>query len=322
VAIGSVSRHLVRRLIEGVPVLIGISLIAFTLIQLAPNDATALLIDLNSATPQEVRQVRGQYGLDQPIPVQYARMMTSLVTGDLRSIRTKERTIAMVASALPTTLVLMTWSLLLGLIVGLILGSISALRPYTRLDDAVSVLALTGISIPNFWLGLSLIVILSENLGVLPSSGIRPLGSTGANPLEGIPYWIMPVAVTGSAVAAIFARFTRASMLETLNQDYVRTARAKGLREVRVIVGHALRNCLVTVVTLIGVYIPLLLSNSVVVETVFALPGAGRLAVVAALGGDYPVVLTTSILATATVIVSNLITDIAYTFVDPRVRVH
>ena len=173
-----------------------------------------------------------------------------------------------------------------------------------------------------FGIVLVLIYVFAEILGWLPPSGIRPAGASGWNPLEMAPYLVLPALVLATGMIASLTRYTRSGMLETIHQDYVRTARAKGLGERRVIVGHALRNSLITVVTLLGVLTPILLSGSVVVESVFALPGMGRLAVGAAVGRDYPVVMTVNLLAATLVLVFNLLTDVAYSIVDPRIRVH
>ena len=313
------TRYVIRRLAEAIPVVLIISFFAFVLIQLAPGDPVSLLVDVNSLTPAQLEEVRTRLGLNEPLPVQYGKMIGSLLVGDLRSIRTGQPTTAMVLEALPTTLVLMFWALLTGMVAGLAFGVVSALRPYSTLDNVVTVVALAGISLPHFWLALTLILVFSETLGWLPASGVRPLGASGGNPLEGILYWILPTVVMGSGVAAVFTRYARSAMLETLHQDYVRTARSKGLSEPRVIIGHALRNSLITVVTLVGVYVPILLSGAVIVETVFALPGIGRLAATGAMLRDYPVVLTTTLVAVLAVLLSNLATDVAYTVVDPRV---
>jgi peptide/nickel transport system permease protein len=317
-----VTAYLIRRVIEAIPVLLGISIISFLVVRLAPGDPTALLADLSLLSEAERLALRESLGLEDPLPIQYAKMLGALLTGDLTSLRTGESTVKMVLDAAPTTLLLIGGTILFSLIVGVTFGVVSALRPHSRTDTVLMVLALFGLSVPSFWLGLMLIIIFAESLGWLPASGIRPQGATGVSPLDVLPYLIMPVLVLGSGIAATLMRFTRSSMLDSLGTDYVRTARSKGLTEWRVVAGHALRNSLVTIVTLVGVLIPILLSSTVVVETIFALPGMGRLAVTAALARDYPVVLTTNLLAAATVLIANLLTDVAYSLVDPRIRVH
>lgn len=314
--------YLIRRVLEAVPVLLGISIISFLVVRLAPGDPTALLADLSLMTPVERQELRQSLGLEDPLPLQYGKMIGALLTGNLTSLRTGESTIQMVLDAAPTTLLLIVGSIVFSVVIGILLGVVSALRPHSRTDTLLMVLALFGLSVPSFWLGLMLIIVFAETLGWLPASGIRPQSGTSYSPLAVLPYLIMPVVVLGSGIATALMRFTRSSMLDSLGTDYVRTARSKGLTEWRVVFGHALRNSLITVVTLVGVLIPILLSSTVVVETIFALPGMGRLAVTAALARDYPVVLTTNLLAAATVLIANLLTDVAYTLVDPRIRVH
>jgi peptide/nickel transport system permease protein len=315
-------RYILRRLVVAIPVLFGISIISFVIVQSAPGDPITLLTDVTRIEPEAVEALRKAYGLDQPIWVQYATMMRDLLTGGLRSFRTRQPTLEMLGDALPFTLILMALTIVVSLIIGIVLGVISALRPNTRLDDLVMVSALFGLSVPHFWLGLMAILLFAEVLGVLPSAGIRPIGSSGLNPVEMAPYLVLPVAVNASGLVAAIARYVRSGMLEALGQDYVRTARAKGLRERRVVLLHALRNSLITVVTLVGVLIPGLLSGSAIVEQVFGIPGIGRLAIGAALGRDYPLILTVNFYAATLVVFFNLVTDVAYTFVDPRVTVH
>jgi peptide/nickel transport system permease protein len=314
--------YMIRRLIEAIPVLLGISIISFLVVRLAPGDPTALLADLSLLSEQERLALRQSLGLEESLPVQYVKMLGSLLTGDLTSLRTGESTIKMVLDAAPTTLLLIIGTILFSLLVGVCLGVVSALRPHSRTDTILMLIALFGLSVPSFWLGLMLIIVFAENLGWLPASGIRPQGATSVSPFDVVPYLILPVFVLGSGIAATMMRFTRSSMLDSLGTDYVRTARSKGLTEWRVVFGHALRNSLVTVVTLVGVLVPILLSSTVVVETIFALPGMGRLTVTAALSRDYPVVMTTNLIAAATVLLANLLTDVAYSLVDPRIRVH
>jgi peptide/nickel transport system permease protein len=314
--------YLIRRLIEAIPVLVGISIISFLVIRLAPGDPTALLADISLLSPDERLELRRSLGLEDPLPIQYVRMIGDLFTGDLLSLRTGESTIQMVLDAAPTTLLLITSTIIVSLLTGILFGVVSALRPYSRTDNLLTVLALLGLSVPNFWLGLMLVIVVAEHLRWLPASGIRPQGAMGFSPLEMLPYLVLPVLVQAAGIAAALMRFTRSSMLDTLGADYVRTARSKGLTERKVLFGHALRNALITVVTLTGVLIPILLSATVVVETIFALPGMGRLAVTAALARDYPVVLTTNLLAAVMVLLANLLTDLAYTVIDPRIRIN
>jgi peptide/nickel transport system permease protein len=315
------AKYLLRRLIEAVPVLIGISIISYLIVRLAPGDPAALLADFTQLTPAQQQEFRRQLGLEDPIPVQYVKMMAALFTGTLVSFRTGQSTIGLVLEAAPITLLLVIAAVAAAVLTGVLLGVVSALKPYSALDNVVTVLALFGLSVPQFWLGLMLIFLFAENLGWLPAAGIRPTGAVAYDPSEMLPYLVLPTLVMATGMVAALTRYTRSAMLETLGQDFVRTARGKGLAERRVLLVHALRNSLITVVTLVGVLIPILLSGSVVVETVFAVPGLGRLAVSSALTRDYPVVITANLLAAAAVLLSNLLTDVAYTVVDPRIRV-
>lgn len=301
--------------------LFGISVISYAVVRLAPGDPAALLVDFTQLSPEQQAEVRRSLGLEDPLPIQYAKMMGALLTGQLTSFRTGQSTLQMVAETAPTTLTLVFLAVATGVAVGVAFGVLSALRPYGAADNALSVTALFGLSVPQFWLGLILIFVFAETLGWLPAAGIRPVGSSTYDPLEMAPFVVLPTLVLASGMIAAMTRYTRSAMLETLGQDFVRTARGKGLSERRVVVAHALRNSLITVVTLTGVLIPILLSGSVVVESVFAVPGMGRLAVSAALTRDYPVVITTNLLAAAMVLLSNILTDFAYTVVDPRIRV-
>jgi peptide/nickel transport system permease protein len=315
------TRYLLRRLLEAVPVLIGISVISYLIVRLAPGDPAALLADFTQLTPEQQADFRRQLGLEDPLPLQYLKMMLALFTGSLVSFRTGQSTVQMVFEALPITLLLVLLAVAAAVLTGLILGVISALKPYSTLDNVVTVLALFGLSVPQFWLGLMLISLFAEYLGWLPATGIRPVGAAGYDPFEVLPFLVMPTLVMAVGMVAALTRYTRSAMLETLGQDFVRTARGKGLGERSVVFGHALRNSLITVVTLVGILIPILLSGSVVVETVFAVPGLGRLAVSSALTRDYPVVITANLAAAAAVLLFNLLTDVAYTVVDPRIRV-
>jgi peptide/nickel transport system permease protein len=197
---------------------------------------------------------------------------------------------------------------------------VQALRPYSLVDDAGSVLTLFGFAVPDFWLALTLISLFAVRLGWLPASGIRPPQASGWNLREVAPHLVMPTIVLGIGSMAGVARYTRSSMLEALGQDFVRVARAKGLRERHVIVRHALRNSLLPVITLLGFYVPFLLGGAVVVETIFALPGVGRLAFDSVTSRDYPVLLTINMLGALAVLVGNLLADIGYALADPRIR--
>jgi peptide/nickel transport system permease protein len=303
-----------------VPLLLGISLLAYGIIRLAPGDPTLLLVDREAATAEVYAALRLELGLDEPLPVQYAKTMTSLFAGELRSFRTKQRVVDMMGDRLPPTLLLGVVSILIGFLVGIALGVVLALRPYGRVDNVGSLVSILGFAMPNFWLALMLMMFFSVRLNLLPASGIRPLSSSGWNPLEMLPYVVMPALVLGTGLLASVSRYVRSAMLDALNQDYVRTARAKGLRERVVVVRHALRNSLIPVITLVGFFLPFLIGGAAVVETIFAIPGVGSLAVGAVFSRDYPVILTITMFSAVAVVFGNLLSDILYAVADPRIR--
>ncbi len=312
--------YIVRRLLQMIPLLIGVSVLSYAIIILAPGDPAKLLADPEKMTAESYVAMRAELGLDDPGPVRYAKTMSSLFTGELRSFRTQQRVVDAIGERLPTSLALGALAILFGLTLGMLIGIVQALRPYSRVDDVGTVLSLTGFSIPHFWFALMLVMLFSVRLRWLPSSGIRPIGASGWNPLEMAPYVVLPTIVLGTGLLAYVARFVRSSMLEALEQDYTRTARSKGLRERVVVVRHALRNSLLPVITIVGFLLPLLIGGAVVVEYVFALPGMGRLAVDAVFARDYPVILTVTIFSAIAVMIGNLAADVLYGVADPRIR--
>jgi len=303
-----------------IPLVIGVSALSYAIIVFAPGDPATLLVDREQMTAETYTAMRVELGLDDNAAVRYVKTMRSLFTGELRSFRTKQRVIDAIGERVPTTLTIGILSILFGLIFGTVIGIVQATRPYSRLDDLGTVVSLTGFSIPHFWFALMLIMLFGVRLHWLPVSGIRPIGASDYNPVAMAPYLVMPTVVLGTGLLAYVARFVRSSMLEALNQDYIRTARAKGLRERIVLVRHALRNSLLPVITIAGFILPLLIGGAVIVENVFALPGMGRLAVDAVFARDYPVILTVTIFSAIAVIVGNLISDILYAVADPRIR--
>jgi peptide/nickel transport system permease protein len=302
------------------PMLVGISIISYGIIRLAPGDPTKVLADPEMLTAEQMEALRVQLGLDQSIPVQYLRTMQSLLTGDLLSFKTRQPVVEMIAERLPTTIGLAACVLVVGFGLGITIGVLQALKPNSRLDDVLTFVSLFGFAVPSFWLALMLIMIFAVRLDWLPASGIRPTNTSGWDPLAVAPYLILPTIVLATNLIASVARYTRSSMLDTLSQDYLRTARAKGLSERAVTVGHALRNSLLPVITLLGVQIPYLLGGTVAIETIFALPGVGRLALESVIARDYPVILTINLFVAVLVLIGNLLADIAYGIADPRVR--
>jgi peptide/nickel transport system permease protein len=312
--------YIIRRVLQLVPMLIGISLISYAVIRMAPGDPERLLIDPSQVTFEQLASVRQELGLDDPLPVQYVKTMKSLLVGDLRSYKSRQTVQEMVAERLPTTLALGTLGLVVGITLGVGLGVLQSLRPYGRLDDLGTLVSLLGFSTPNFWLALMLILLFAVQLHWLPVSGIRPVNSSTWNPLEMAPYLVLPTFVLASGFLASVARYARSSMLDALAQDYVRTAHAKGLPGQLVVLRHALRNSLLPIITLTGFFLPNLLGGAAIIESIFALPGMGRLVVDSVFVRDYPVILSLNMMLAATVLLGNLLADIAYAVADPRIR--
>lgn len=309
-------KFLVGRLIATVPVLLFLSVAIFLMIHLTPGDPVKLMLG-EDATPSAVEAIRRDLGLDRPLPVQYLRWLSRVLQGDLgRSIRTHQPVLEAIVSRLPVTLELAVLSLFVALAIGLPTGMVAAIRRNSPIDIAGTAFALMGVSLPNFFLGIMLILFLSLWLGLLPPSGYVPFVQ---NPIQNLKLMIMPSIALGTALAGLIARMMRSSLLETLDADYVRTARAKGLNERAVITGHALKNSLIPVVTVIGLQTGALLGGAILTETVFALPGIGRLVVDNIFARDFPMVQGVVLFLALTRILSNLVTDLVYARLDPRI---
>ncbi|MDR7428426.1 MAG: ABC transporter permease [Armatimonadota bacterium] len=298
-----------RRLLLLLPVLLGVLTVVFVLMRAVPGDP-ARLIAGPEATQTELEAVRREWGLDAPLPVQYLQYLSRVARGDLgESIRSRRPVTVELAARFPNTLRLALASLLIMTVLGVSAGILAATHQNTFLDYASMAVALVGISMPIFWLGLMLMLLFSLYLGWLPATG-----------RDGPAHLVLPAITLGTALTAVVARITRASMLEVLRQDYIRTARAKGLSERLVVWAHALRNALIPTVTVVGLNFGGLLSGAVLTETVFAWPGIGRLIVDAIEMRDYPVVQGGVLLVALTYSLVNLIVDVAYAFIDPRIR--
>src|SRR3982751_6914450 len=308
---------LTQRLLQIIPTLIIVSMLIFGLQQLLPGDP-ALIMAGEERDPKVLAEIREQYKLDQPIPVQYLYWMKGVLSGNLgESMRLKSSVSSLVAEKLPVTLQLAGMALLIALCIGIPAGIVSAVKKETFWDYGANLFALWGLSTPNFWLGIMLIFLFSIELGWLPASGYVPLSENWRASLASS---IMPAFVLGNAIAAILMRHTRSAMLQVLESDYVRTARAKGLSERSVILKHAMRNALTPVITLGALQLGELLSGAVLTEQIFSVPGFGKLIVDSVFNRDYAVVQGV-VLVTATVyILLNLIADIAYVLVNPRLR--
>jgi peptide/nickel transport system permease protein len=313
-------RYVIRRLLQAVLIMVGVTVITFAMMVLAPGDPITLLVSPEQMGTADVGVLRAQLGLDRALPVQYASTMSALVTGKLRSFRERRPVAEMIGEALPPTVLLALMALALAVLLALPIALASAVRPYTPLDHGVTVFSLLGISMPGFWFALVLILVFTDRLRWLPASGIRPVGTVGFAPVDVAPYVVMPTLVLALSILPFLVRYARSAILENLGQEYVLVAHGKGLSQGHVLVRHVLRNSLIPVVTVLGLLIPTLLSGSVVVETIFAIPGIGRLALQGALSRDYPVVMTMTVLGAALIVVSNLLTDISYALLDPRIR--
>ncbi len=313
-------RYWTGKLLEAIPLLIGVSLLTFGIFRLAPGDPVALVVDPTLVSEEDRQAVREDLGLNDPLPEQYVRMMAGMATGDLRSIKSKQPTTEVVMDALPVTLIVGGAGLLVGLVVGLPVGTLAARKPGGWMDRLVSMSMTTSLAVPTFVLGLVLILFFSERWQMLPASGIAPIGTIGFAGRESLPYLVMPVAVVAFGPAAIFARYLRDALAGVLRDDYIRTARAKGLGEPVVMSRHALRNGMLPVVALLSSLIPITLGGSVVIEMLFGLPGLGRVTTQAALQRDYPVVITAVLFVAVITILTNIVIDLVYGWIDPRVR--
>ena len=306
-----------RRLLQLIPTLFLVSVMIFMLQQLLPGDP-ALVMAGEEKDPEVIEQIRKQYRLDQPLPVQYLYWIGGVLQGDLgESMRIKQPVASLIADKLPVTLQLATMAMAFALLIGIPAGILSAVKKGTAWYTAANVFALWGLSTPNFWLGILLIFLFSVQLGWLPASGwVSPFEDLG----QSLATTVMPAFVLGNAIAAVLMRHTRSAMLQAMSADYVRTARAKGLRERAVVLRHALRNALTPVITLGALEFGTLLSGAVLTEQVFSVPGFGKLIVDAVFNRDYAVVQGV-VLVTATVyVLLNLLADVLYVLVNPRLR--
>ena len=310
-------RFLLQRIATIVPTLLFVSMLIFGLQQLLPGDPAQVLAG-EEQDPNVVAYLRAKLHLDEPLPVRYLYWLNGVVHGDLgESLRIQKSVLELIAEKLPVTLQLAVMAMIVALSIGVAMGILSAVKKDTVWDYAANVVALWGLSTPNFWLGIMLILLISVNLGWLPASGfVSPFEDLAAN----LKSMIMPAFVLGNAIAAVLMRHTRSAMLQVLNADYVRTARAKGLEERVVVLKHALRNALIPIVTLGALEFGTLFSGAVLTEQVFSIPGFGKLIVDAVFNRDYAVVQGV-VLFTATAYVGlNLLADLAYFLINPRMR--
>jgi peptide/nickel transport system permease protein len=310
-------RILTSRLLGALPVLLLVSLITFAMMRLIPGDPSAAIGGL-SATAEQIAQIRAGLGLDQPFLVQMAKWYFGLLHGDLgNSILLGQDVTRATLQRLPVTLALSAYALVITLVVGLLSGIVAALKQNSLADQLAMVLALLGLSIPSFFLGLLMIILFAVKLGWLPTGGYIPLW---ADPLGWLRSSTMPAIALALLQAGLLARITRSTMLEVLRQDYIRTARAKGLPARLVVFKHALANAMIPITTVLGITISLLISGSVVIETLFSIPGVGQLLTSAVLYRDYPMVQGGLLIVTGFLVFVNILVDCCYALLDPRVR--
>jgi peptide/nickel transport system permease protein len=330
-------RFLRWRLLQLGPVLLGVSILVFFGMHLIPGDVAQLLLG-DKGTDADLQRMRHQLGLDQPVYIQYFRFLGGALQGDFgESIRTRQPVIWEIEQALPVTVELSLAALAFAVVAGLLIGVLAARFPHSALDTGSMVGVLVGVSMPVFWTGILLLLVFGGILGWLPLGGVLD-GSltvrriTGAPLLDGVltgswpivwsagRHLVLPALALGATAMAAIARMARSTMLDVLGLDFIRTARAKGLAERRVVSRHALRNALLPVVTVVGLQLGLLLSGAVLTETIFALPGLGRLAITSVLARDYPMVQGVVLIAAGVFVVANLLVDVLYVYLDPRVR--
>jgi peptide/nickel transport system permease protein len=313
-----VIRFAIRRLLESVVALFLASLVVFFAAQSMPGDPAQTIAGFEGADPVVLQSIRDRYGLDDPVHVQYLRWIGLAMQGDLgSSLRTNNSVAELVVQTLPVTLQLAFMSLLFATFIGLPLGALAAYYRGRWPDYGANVFGTLGLAIPNFWLGLMLILLVAVNLRWLPASGYVPMSVSVLGNLERM---ILPTIVLGTGLAAAIMRQLRSTMIESLGSDYVRTARAKGLSEKAVVIRHAMRNSLVAVVTVLGLQLGLLISGAVVTERIFVLPGFGRLMIDAVFSRDYPVITGVVLVVAAAYLVINFFIDLLYRLLDPRIR--
>ena len=306
----SMTRYAAQRLLIAIPTMLAITVLVFSMLQLVPGDPAEIFLGEHQSSPELLAQVRHDMGLDRPLYVQYFSYLWDILHGDLGvSLYTNQPVVKHIMDALPYTLELALSSMLISTILGIVLGVVSALKHNTWVDSVAMALALVGVSMPVFWLGLMLIFFFSVRLRWFP-----PMGQGGLDRL------VLPALALGLLSSATLARLVRSSMLEVLSEDYIRTARAKGLKERAVIIRHALRNALIPAVTVLGLQFGGLLSGAVITETVFARVGLGRMYVEAILNKDITMVQGLTLMIALSIMVTNLVVDLSYAMLDPRIR--
>ena len=313
--------YILRRILISLPIILSITVIVFLLANMMPGDAVMAMISSDTPLEEELIKLRqGQLGLDLPLYEQYGRWLGNLMRGNLGySFQTGEPVFAMIMRRIPATLELMGVSLIISILLGVTLGVISALRQYSVLDYSLTLFGFTGISIPDFFLGLILIYVFALRLNWFPTSGMVTAG-TEFSWADNLHHVFLPALALALVRTSIFMRYTRASVLEVINDDYVRTARAKGMTEFVVTTRHILRNALIPVITVIGINLTVLFAGSVIIETIFQWPGIGMMFINAIALRDSPVIMGYVLFSAFVVLIANLLTDVTYSWADPRIR--
>jgi peptide/nickel transport system permease protein len=316
-------KYLLRRLAISVPVLLGISLVVYIIVSLAPGDPVDALVNPEQVAalgPEFLAQQREALGLNDPILVRYGIWLRELGQGNLGfSFMDRQPIAAKIGERLWPTLRLMLTAQLIAIVIAIPVGVLSAIKQYSVLDYTVTVLGFAAISVPSFFLSLAGIYLFALKLPILPAAGMVTVGQDPTL-MDSLWHLVLPAVVLGLAEAAPLIRYTRSSMLEVIRQDYVRTAQAKGLRERTVIYQHALRNALIPLVTVVALGLPRLLGGTVIVEAIFAWPGMGTLAITAVRGRDYPVIMAINLISAVMILLSNLMADLIYAMIDPRIK--
>lgn len=303
-----------------IPILLGITILSFAIMKAAPGDPMALMMDPTISAADREKFIE-KYGLNEPEHIQYLKWLGNMVQGDFGTsiVRKGMPVTELIFARLPNTLLLMLVSTILALLISIPFGVLSARRPYSKLDYGITFTSFIGLAVPNFWLGLILIMFLAVNLGWFPTGGVMTINADFSL-WDRIHHLILPAFVLATADMAGLTRYTRSSMLDVLRQDYMRTARAKGFKENRVVYKHGLRNGLLPVITIFGLMIPSFIGGAVVTEQIFSWPGLGKLFVDSAFQRDYPVIMAMTVISAVLVVVGNLIADILYAIVDPRIE--
>jgi peptide/nickel transport system permease protein len=313
-------RYIIQRLLTSIPIVLGITFVTFLIINAAPGDPVDLMVNpMAGVSPEAVEARREALGLNQPLLVRYVLWLKEVARGNLGySLVNREPVLDRIARRLWPTIQLMGTALLLGVIIGVPLGVLSAIRRYSFLDHFATVMAFLGVSSPSFFLGLGAIYLLSLKLDLLPTAGMQTLGAD-YDLLDRLHHLILPALVLSVGTTASLMRYTRSSMLEVIAQDYITTARGKGLRERTIVVRHALRNALLPVITILGLSLATIFGGAVITEQIFQWPGIGMLTIQSVTARDYPVLMGLTFFTAILVFVGNLLADIAYSFADPRI---